>query len=286
MSIAEVFDAPVAVDFTQENTIIDQLSEPLVGKWNVLVSQTNWEKGTLILRWRSELIAAGQPNTVYSDEAWARRVGNVTAQHVGKLRRVAERFGEKHHDFARLYWSHFNAALEWNDAELWLEGAVQSDWSVAQMQVQRWDALGVSNAHKPQEGDIFVAELDEDAFSRQSSQNRIEGRNAEIGAVDPLVGFEPTIVPDTLAESPQKKKPKKTKAKHSELDSNTPSTVEVLVSLKGISTFPADVAEPLELLKVAVLNHKLAGWKAISAEQMRKSLDDLKMLVSSEDKTP
>ena len=106
MSTIETLEAPVIVDFdgaSLENShLIDQLSEPIVGKWNVLVSQTNWEKGSLILSWRNELIAAGLPNTVYSDEAWSRRVGNVTSQHVGKLRRVAERFGERHKDFAGL----------------------------------------------------------------------------------------------------------------------------------------------------------------------------------------
>ena len=146
MSITEALETPIIVDFAgtnQDNSLlIDQLSEPIVGKWNILVSQTNWEKGALILSWRNDLIAAGLPNTAYSDEAWARRVGNITPQHVGKLRRVAERFGEKSKDFARLYWSHFNAALDWNDAELWLEGAVQNGWSVAQMRVQRWETFG------------------------------------------------------------------------------------------------------------------------------------------------
>jgi hypothetical protein len=282
MSIEEVLDAPVAIDctreveFTQENPLIDQLSEPLVGKWNALVSQTNWEKGALILRWRNKLIAAEQPNTVYSDEAWARRAGNVTAQHVGRLRRVAERFDETYRDFAGLYWSHFYAALEWDDAELWLEGAVQGDWSVAKMQVERWDALGVSEAHKPQEEDIIVMGLDEETYD-----NRIEGRNVEIGAVDTVGGFDPVPAPDT--ESPKKKGPKKSKTTHSELGNTSLSTGELLMSLKEVVHFPADVAEPLELLKVAILNHKLSGWKAISAEQMHRSLDSLKMLIMATD---
>ena len=277
MSIEEVLDAPVVVDFTQENPLIDHLSEPHVGKWNALVSQTNWEKGALILHWRSELVATGQPNTVYSDEAWARRVGNVTPQHVGRLRRVAERFGEKYRDFAGLFWSHFYAALEWDDAELWLEGAVQGDWSVAKMQVERWDALGVSDEHKPQESDIIIAELDDDTYA----PHRIEGRNVEIGAVDTAGSFDP--MPELATEPPKKRETKKGKATHSTLGGDIPATGELLMSLKGVAHFPADVAEPLELLKVAILNHKLSGWKAISAEQMQHSLDTLKMLVVAEE---
>jgi hypothetical protein len=291
MSIVETFDSPVAVHFegaSQEHSpLIDQLSEPIVGKWNVLVSQTNWEKGALILNWRNELIAAGLPNSVYSDEAWARRVGNVTAQHVGRLRRVAERFGTENTQFSELYWSHFYAPLEWDDAELWLEGAVQNDWSVAQMRVQRWEAIGAPDGCKPREEDVIVVEIDEDVYSRQSAPervpaNRIEGHSANIGAVDAVEGFDssPATAPVSVAEPPKKKKEK---AKHVELDGAIPATGEILMSLKGVAEFPVDLAEPLELLKVAVLNHKLAGWKSVSAEQVCRSLDALKMLAVAAD---
>ena len=282
MSITEAsLDTPVAV-----SPIIDQLSEPIVGKWNVLVSQTNWEKGALILRWRNELISTGLPNTVYSDESWARRVGNVTAQHVGRLRRVAERFGEENQNFTGLYWSHFYAALEWNDAELWLEGAVQNDWSVAQMRMQRWEAVGAPDEHKPREEDVFVSEIDEDVHARRMPLDRIEGHNAEIGAVDALERFDassPTL-PDSITEPPKKEpQTKKSKAKQVGAETAVPETGKVLMSLKGIAQFPADLAESMELLKVAILNHKLAGWKSISAEQVCQSLEALKMLTIAEE---
>jgi len=40
-----------------------------------------------------------------------------------------------------LYWSHLQAALDWDDAEMWLEGAIQNQWSVSQMRGQRWETL-------------------------------------------------------------------------------------------------------------------------------------------------
>ena len=287
MSIAEALNSPAAVDFTganQENSpLIDQLSEPIVGKWNVLVSQTNWEKGALILRWRNELIAAGVPNAVYSDESWARRVGNVTAQHVGRLRRTAERFGETNRNFSGLYWSHFYAVLDWDDAELWLEGAVQQGWSVAQMRVQRCEAVGAPDEQKPREEDVFVSEIDEDVYFQQ---NRIEGRSVEIGSADALEGFHtsPAAVPVSVTEPVKKKEPtKKDRAKQTEADNTVPSAGELLMSLKRIAEFPADLAESLELLKVAVLNHKLAGWQSIPADRVRRALEDLTLLVAAED---
>ncbi|MDR0328609.1 MAG: DUF2281 domain-containing protein [Planctomycetaceae bacterium] len=290
MSTTEILETPFAVDFTGENQenspLIDQLSEPIVGKWNVLVSQTNWEKGAIILSWRTELIAAGLPNTAYSDDAWARRVGNVTPPHVGKLRRVAERFGEKHNDFAGLYWSHFNSALDWDDAELWLEGAVQNGWSVAQMRVQRWEALGDAVEQKPNEEDIYISEIDE-AVYRQSTPDRIEGRNVEIGTADidlPSVAVPNVPTPNPVAEPLKKKgQPKNSKTMPTEASGCVPSTGELLMSLKGISEFPADLAEPLELLQVAILNHKLACWKSLPAEQVCRALENLKMLTVAAD---
>ena len=293
MSIAEALETPIAVDFTSKNhtfaqqetsPIIDQLSEPIVGKWNVLVSQTNWEKGELILRWRNELIAAELPNTVYSDESWARRVGNVTAQHVGRLRRTAERFSQEYQKFAGLYWSHFYTALEWDDAELWLEGAVQNDWSVAQMRMQRFEAIGASDDQKPREEDVFVSGIDEDMYSRPQPQDRIEGRSAEIGAVNALERVDDSSSPVQVSDPPKKKEQtKKDKTKLAESATLVPATGEILKSLNTISEFPADLADSLELVKVAILNHKLAGWKSVSAEQVCKSLETLRMLAVSTD---
>ena len=69
-------------------------------------------------------------------------MGNVTPQHVGRLRRASERFGATRDGYPGLYWSHFQAALDWDDAEMWLEGAVQSDWSISAMRHRRWEAQG------------------------------------------------------------------------------------------------------------------------------------------------
>jgi hypothetical protein len=280
----------VVVDFSSSNQNqessprTDELSEPHIGKWNVLVSQTNWEKGSLILHWRNDLIAAGLPNSVYSDEAWSRRVGNVTAQHVGRLRRVTERFGEKNKDFSGLFWSHFYAALEWDDAELWLEGAMQNGWSVAQMRVQRWETIGASDEFKPREEDMIVTDIDDDAYSHRISQDRIEGRSVEIGG-GVIEGFDASTLTaaEPEAELPKKKEsPKKSKPKQTEAD-GTYSTGELLTSLKNVSEFPSDLSEPMELLKTAILNHKLSGWKLVSANQVGNALDALKLLVSAID---
>ena len=106
-------------------------SQHYLGRWERLVSTTNWEKGRIICQWRQAVIDADARATEYGDEAWSRHVGNVTPQHVGRLRRVYDRFGRTAEAYPGLYWSHFQAALDWNDAEMWLEGALSNGWSVS-----------------------------------------------------------------------------------------------------------------------------------------------------------
>ena len=97
---------------------MEETSLEFLGQWQRLVSTTNWEKGRIICLWRQALIDSSADWQEYSDEAWSRRVGNVSGQHVGRLRRVYERFGEPRETYPGLYWSHFQAAMDWPDAEL------------------------------------------------------------------------------------------------------------------------------------------------------------------------
>ncbi|MDR2441524.1 MAG: hypothetical protein LBE12_19350 [Planctomycetaceae bacterium] len=289
----ELAAAPVITDeetLLINSPFIEELSNPYIGNWNTLVSQTNWEKGEVILRWRQTMIAAELPHGAYSDEAWARHVGNISAQHVGRLRRVSERFGEKAHEYPNLYWSHFQTALDWNDAELWLEGAVQNHWSVAQMRVQYWETTGASEDQKPSENDIFTAELDEDDLVRNEAfaverriqeKDRTEPKITEIGAADIVEGFDSNSAPFEI--SGEKPKKKKLKNKNSDGNNNcNTSTAELLTTtLKDFSDIPSDLAESFEMLKIAILNHKLAGWKEVAPSILIKLLDTFKTLIHS-----
>jgi hypothetical protein len=273
----EFVDESIDDALLENSPLIDELSASHIGNWNKLVSQTNWEKGAVILRWRNAMIAAELPRSAYSDEAWATRVGNVTAQHIGRLRRVAERFGSTAADYPNLYWSHFQAAFDWEDAEMWLEGAVQNDWSVAQMRSRRWEAIGAPESLKPQEHDIFTAEVDEDVNPRNDSP--IMPRTAEINPTDSVEGFDATVPPVDVAAVPEKKKAKKS----AEKTVGGPSTRELLDSLKDISELPDDLRDSLEALRVAILNHKIGGWKDVSAQKLLRLLDALKSLVTAAD---
>ena len=239
---------------------LEESSAPWVGKWNRLVSTTNWEKGRIISQWRQELMEAGAPSQAYSDEAWSRRVGHVSGQHVGRLRRVHEQFGQAYQEYEGLYWSHFQAALDWHDAEMWLEGAVQSGWSVAQMRAQRWETMGAPADQEPQPEDIVPAEMDEDAEPTESTG---------LEAIGELLG----VVQDPEADEPPEAMP---------FDEPAPAAesagVEPVRPFEHLSPLPDDLNEAVEALKLAILAHKLAGWREVSCHDVLATLEALKQL--------
>lgn len=265
-TVGIVTDAPLAAATEQ----LDVASQPFVGQWTQLVSSTNWEKGRIIRQWREALIAAAAPAAEYSDDAWARRVGSVTGQHVGRLRRVSERFGEVHADYSGLYWSHFHAALDWDDAEMWLEGAVQSRWSVSRMRRQRWEATGAVESQRPNDDEIVVADTDEDVDASDAQDASAAGRTGDAEERNqrpvpegPDFGDEPSP-----AESDGEA-----------LGENISSeSAEFVRPFENLSELPADLADAFEHFKLAVLRHKTDGWSQIARDDVLAVLDALKEL--------
>jgi hypothetical protein len=239
--------------------LADEASAPFEGRWHRLESTTNWERGRIISEWRQALQAAGAQPYEYSDEAWSKRVGGVTPQHVGRLRRVHERFAAQRDDFPGLYWSHFQAALDWDDAEMWLEGAVHSGWTVAEMRSQRQQALaalGTAATH-----DQYLAA---EAQAQQAAAERVHASTQP--AAGPLESDPPPLehppwdVGEVYEPAPR--------------GDNTETE-------PALPELPADLAEAFELFKLAILRHKLAGWTEISAADVCASLDWLRCLALS-----
>lgn len=250
--------------------VANETFEPFVGRWNQLISTTNWEKGRIISEWRQSLIDADRPAREYADDAWARLVGTVTGQHVGRLRRVYDRFGKTYSDYKGLYWSHFHAAFDWVDAEMWLEGAVQSDWSVSQMRRQRWEAMGAVESERPLDEDIVVAETDED--------------------VDPALAREETAqrVPDSVAEVQGPPIPEgadfgdedqgQTRSLADDAGQTDDEAVPLVRPFASLAELPDDLAEAFEAFKLAILRHKADGWRQISLNDVLGTLESLKEL--------
>ncbi len=260
-----------------EAAVIEAAAE-YVGQWNRLVSTTNWEKGRIISEWRAALELHGVPAGSVSDEAWSRQVGGVTPQHVGRLRRVFERFGATHRQYAGLFWSHFQAAIEWPDAEMYLEGAVQNRWSVSQMRNQRWQVLGCQPELRPRDEDIVNSELDEDVQPSNDgslpptiseSMGEVHGHDDFSDSGDSGDGA------DAMRFDADGSYAGETQASDAPMDA---PTAPLLRPFESLPPLPADLNEAFELFKLAILGHKVSGWRDISRDDVLSVLESLRQL--------
>ena len=266
----------------EKEPLIDEIASEYVGFWNLLVSKTNWEKGKVVHSWRAKLKEAGLPRRVYSDEAISQRIGNVSPQHVGRLRRVFERFGSQP-TLPNLYWSHYQAALDWDDADEWLQRASAEKLSVAQTRVARWEKYGPTLQTKPKDEDIVDAEQDEDVnpYNDSNAGETVSGHGTK-----------------TTKDDAEKEKVKKTKkqkkddplgefsGKSEPWEANGPAsftTAEVLDAFSKLEPLPADLAEAFETLKVAILTRKLEKWADVTPVLVAQYISEIKRLLVSEE---
>jgi hypothetical protein len=239
-----------------------------VGQWNRLVSTTNWEKGRIICQWRDALIAASAPVTTYSDEAWSQLVGGVTSQHVGRLRRVFQRFGDVSDQYEGLYWSHFQAAMDWEDSEMWLEGAIHNGWSVSQMRGKRWETLGLPGEPSLDES-ALADELASDDVALSAGAAAIAAAIAEdeAAAAEPAGPAERTVAADAEADAP--------------FDDDVPAAPAKSRARLSVDVdeLPSDLADAFEQFKLAIIAQRRLGWSETTPEAVIECLDALKTLV-------
>lgn len=269
-SMAPESDTPNENQPPSAEARVDDASMPFVGTWHKLVSSTNWEKGRIIANWREAQIAAGADASHYSDEAWAQMVGDVTSQHVGRLRRVFDRFGVSQSEYPGLYWSHFHAAIDWEDAEIWLEGAVQQKWSIAAMRRQRDQAHGGAESTGA-EADVVAQRVARDSSPSDDGQDSING---ELVAIHPESDDEAGIEHSAEREEGD------------EFDSAEEAPLSKSATPKSrpfanLPQLPDDLADAFESYKLAILHHKLTGWQDIKLADVLATLDALKQLAQA-----
>lgn len=290
---SESDDAPDSSSTTFEPAGSDEelveLQQPYVGRWNSLVSTTNWEKGRIIGQWREALIQAGAPITEYSDEAWATQVGGVTSPHVGRLRRVHDRFGDQAETYPSLYWSHFLAALDWDDAALWLQGAVEEKWSVSAMRDQRWKANGAVESDRPTSSQVVEVDLDEDTpdLGTAPAQGGSSTRDYD-GDSDGVASGPTDERPDFGDEAELAALPEgnhMNDANQAEgaggvgiAGEEAPSPTQPFA---GLPNLPDDLADVIESLKLSILRHKSAGFEEVQPDVIRRYLEAMALLIES-----
>jgi hypothetical protein len=266
---------------TDTTTVAEQTSQEFLGRWQRLVSTTNWEKGRIIHEWREALVKSKADVTEYSDEAWANRVGQVSSQHVGRLRRVYERFGMVFKEYPGLYWSHFQAVLEWHDAEMWLEGAVQNEWSVAAMRRERATAYGetVDEQQVTTEVAQTTSDFDEDAPSAEpTARQQLPTSNLDhSGPAFEGPDFGDADTADSSSRSSS------TSLTTGDTSTATMSAVETndVRPFAELPSLPDDLAEAVEELKLGILRHKVTNWQAVQPSEILAHLEALQILVRS-----
>jgi len=265
-----VSETPAVAASPENSAELLEASQPYVGRWDRLVSSTNWEKGRIIAEWRQALMAAQARPTEFSDETWSTLVGGVTPQHVGRLRRTYVRFHGGQETYAGLFWSHFLAALEWNDAELWLEGAVQNRWSVSRMRSARWEALGGAAADAPQDADVVTAETDEDA---PTAVDDAAGETAEIR--DPSEFGEAGPRHEEADFGDEGPSAAADEAEQAEAAYDAPAPQR---PFENLAALPPDLQEAVEAFKLAILHHKLNEWRDVSSTDVVAVLRALEQL--------
>jgi hypothetical protein len=255
---------------TAEVDTFQETSAQFVGRWNHLISTSNWEKGRIISQWRASLSDAGAPAADYADDVWAKRVGGVSPQHVGRLRRVFDRFDEVRGDYEKLYWSHFHAAVDWEDAEMWLEGGVQNGWSVKQMMNQRWETLGSPADSEPTDEDVVTSERDEDIETNPPANSELQGEVA--------------VMEDTASDAAESDEDDEEEGEYDSDDSDSPtatsaaSTAAQVRPFESLPSLPEDLQEAMEMFKLSIVRHKLLGWEEISQDGFLACLDALRTL--------
>jgi hypothetical protein len=277
----EQSQSDVSPDDNNDDDAVVELAVPFVGQWNQLISTTNWEKGRIIGEWRQTLIDSGVDAGQYSDEAWTRRVGGVTAPHVGRLRRVYDRFASTYQTYEGLYWSHFLAALDWDDAPLWLEGASKEKWSVAGMRGQRWQAHGAVESNRPTSSQIVDVDLDEDVDPTlpQSGGDRTKQYGDEPGTASGPVYEAPDFGDEEeLMSMGGTTDGTSGNTAVADPDSTPSPTVQPFA---GLPELPDDLTDAVESFKLALLRHKSSKWENVSAETIEKYLQAFAVLLNS-----
>ncbi len=260
---------------TQSSVAIVDSDEPrgsqFVGQWNGLISTTNWEKGRIICDWREALMAEGAAVTEYSDEAWAQLVGGVTSQHIGRLRRVSQRFGEVLDQYEGLYWSHFQAAMDWDDAEMWLEGSLQNDWSVSQMRGRRWETLGTPPEQQQAETQATAMQLDEDFSAAEADPQDTTDSETTAASTQTIQAV------DADSNSKEGEEEKEEAEAGAQVSANKRQRLDV-----SVEELPNDLADAFEQFKLAIIAHRRENWQDTTPEAVIECLDALRVLTLAE----
>ncbi len=236
-------------------------STAYLNQWHELISRTNWEKGRVICQWRENVCNLHPEVRAVSDRAWSELTGGVSADHVGRLRRTFERFGDTYKNYDRLSWTHFMVAVAWPDAEMWLEGATQNGWTIEQMRTKRWETMGGLDAERPSDRDIIVKEIAPEELAADATHKPLQQ-----GQYDMITG--PIIDGPDWGES--------------EEDSSALNTFGHQAFEKVLKQVPDEFSDAIRNLSELIAACHAESWTRVTRRDALKLLNFLKDQVRNE----
>ena len=196
------------------------------------------------------------------------------------MRRTYDRFGHVYQEYEGIYWSHFYAALDWDDAEMWLEGAVQSKWSVSGMRKQRWETLG-KVGQEPTDADVVTTELTEETQSLSLSENpRNNDRDYIEGPVHEGPDWGDGDSSDGASQPGRKQQADDSAVATLDSPAGGPAQPHAIRPFESFDNLPDDVMDAANAFKIAIIKHKATGWEDVSLEDLLGMLDALKQLAT------
>jgi hypothetical protein len=139
------------------------------------------------------------------------------------------------------------------------------------MRDPRWEAMGGQPESKPEESDVVASELDEDVplVDDRDVPPTISDSFGEVHDTD-----------DTPAYDESEAAPFDADSSVSEPMSSSPevSSAPLLRPFESLPPLPADLKEAFELMKLAILAHKVCGWGEIARDDVLSVLESLKQL--------
>lgn len=146
----------------------------LIQRAQLALSSCNWEVGECAALW-TKRFARGR-----TDADFANLIG-LSGDQVYQRRRVWETFADVQANYPSLKWSHFYAALTWDDAAECLQWAQEIQATVAEMKAwrraQRGEDLSVAAAEEP-----YSLLLGETVAVREPGEGGVEGRPRSDGS--------------------------------------------------------------------------------------------------------
>ena len=246
----------------EENPAIETASNEYLGRWNRLVSTTNSKKDRIVAESREALVEASAPPSACSDAAWSRRVGSVTPQHTGRLRRPYQRFAAMREAYRGLC----RAASR----PPWIGTTPKCGWKgPSEPLVDRRDAgPAFANAGGPsgRSIDATAVEVDEDAvvapvdLPPAGSATMIEAREADEADADDA----------DLSNANDDSVPLDMPASH--------VADEPLRPFENLPSLPADLRDAFDGFKLAIIHHRISQWQEVSREDVLATLEALRQL--------